>query len=151
MPPSAARADARKRRDRKPERKKKIPAMASTNDIVLVYYEDNPIFFARIEDIQPDHKRDWYHVKLLVLQVPLQTATWILKDAYINGETFTMGGKRMRLETVEAPPEAAAAPEPGPEAGAGEEDPNASEKDKKTGRSGEATVIPLHLRKPEKK
>ena len=29
--------------------------------------------------------------------------TWILRDAYINGEPFTMNGKRMRLERVVAP------------------------------------------------
>jgi hypothetical protein len=35
----------------------------------------------------------------------LQTVTWILKDAYINGEEFQMNGKRMRLEKIHAPKE----------------------------------------------
>jgi hypothetical protein len=30
-------------------------------------------------------------------------AVWILREAYINGEPFTMGGKNMRLEKVRAP------------------------------------------------
>jgi len=77
--------------------------MATENDIVLIHLEDNPMAFARIESILPDAKPDWYHVKLLVLQVPLQEVTWILKDIYINGETFSMNGKSMRLELVEAP------------------------------------------------
>ncbi len=77
--------------------------MAIENDVVLIYYEDEPVTFARIETIMPDHKKDWYHVKLLMLQVPLQTVTWILRDIYINGEEFTMGGKRMRLERVVDP------------------------------------------------
>jgi hypothetical protein len=79
--------------------------MAQENDIVLIYYEDQPAGFARIEAISPDVKKDWYHVTLLLLQVPLQTVTWILRDVYINGEEFTMGGNRLRLEKVEAPPE----------------------------------------------
>jgi hypothetical protein len=79
--------------------------MARENDIVLIYYEDEPAGFARIEAIEPDIKKDWYHVKLLLLQVPLQTITWILRDVYINGQEFTMGGNRMRLEKVKAPPE----------------------------------------------
>jgi hypothetical protein len=79
--------------------------MATENDVVLVYFEDKPLFFARIENISPDVKPDWYHVKLLVLQVPLQVVTWILKDVYINGETFTMGGKRVRMEKVVSPVE----------------------------------------------
>ena len=39
--------------------------MAVENDIVLVYHEGNPLTFARIESIEPDIKRGWYHVKLL--------------------------------------------------------------------------------------
>jgi len=79
--------------------------MATENDIVLIYLEDEPLSFARIEDILADSKPDWYHVQLLMLQVPLQVVTWILRDAYIEGAEFTMNGKRMRLETVVAPEE----------------------------------------------
>ena len=61
------------------------------------------MIFARIEDISPDVKKDWYLIKLLMLQVPLQVVTWILREAYINGDEFTMNGKRMRLEKVECP------------------------------------------------
>ena len=77
--------------------------MAKEKDVVLVYFEDQPISFARIEDISPDAKKDWYHVKLLLLQVPLQVVTWILRDIYIQGQEFTMEGKRMRLEPVVCP------------------------------------------------
>ena len=77
--------------------------MATINDIVLIYFEDKPLIFARIEDISPDVKKDWYHVKLLMLQVPLQVVTWILREAYINGDEFTMNEKRMRLEKIECP------------------------------------------------
>lgn len=82
--------------------------MAVENDLVLIYLEDKPLAFARIESILPDSKKDWYHVRLLLLQIPLQVVTWILKDVYINGSEFTMDGKRMRLEKVESPVE----PEP---------------------------------------
>ena len=77
--------------------------MTKENDLVLIYFEDKPLSFARIEDILPDSKPNWYHVKLLLLQIPLQVVTWILRDVYINGEEFTMNGKRMRLEKVESP------------------------------------------------
>ncbi|UCD90210.1 MAG: hypothetical protein JSW04_01870 [Desulfobacterales bacterium] len=77
--------------------------MTKENDIVLIYLEDEPIAFARIEQILPDAKKDWYHVKLLMLQVPLQVTTWILRDVYISGQAFTMGGKRVRLEKVVCP------------------------------------------------
>ncbi|WP_319522409.1 hypothetical protein [uncultured Desulfosarcina sp.] len=77
--------------------------MATENDIVLIYFEDQPLSFARIEQILPDNKPDWYHVKLLMLQLPLQVVTWILRDRYIMGDEFTMNGKRMRLEKVVCP------------------------------------------------
>ncbi len=77
--------------------------MAKENDIVLIYFEDKPLTFARIERISPDIKPNWYHVKLFILQVPLQTVTWILRDSYINGEEFTMNEKKMRLERVVCP------------------------------------------------
>jgi hypothetical protein len=83
--------------------------MAKENDVVLIHFENQPLSFARIEQILPDNKPDWYHVKLLMLQVPLQVVTWILRDRYINGDEFTMNGKAMRLERV-------VCPEPLPEA-----------------------------------
>ncbi len=79
--------------------------MATINDIVLIHLEDAPVSFARVESILPDHKKDWYQIKLLMLQIPLQVVTWILKDAYINGEDFFMNGKKMRLDVVECPGE----------------------------------------------
>jgi hypothetical protein len=77
--------------------------MIIENDIVLIYLEDQPLVFARVESILPDSKPDWYHIQLLMLQVPLQLTTWILRDRYIGGDEFTMNGKRMRLEKVLAP------------------------------------------------
>lgn len=79
--------------------------MTKENDVVLIYFEDQPISFARIENISPDIKKDWYHVKLLLLQFPLQVVNWILRDIYINGQEFTMEGKKMRLEKVVCPEE----------------------------------------------
>ena len=77
--------------------------MAKINDVVLIYLENSPVSFARVESIQPDQKKDWFQITLLLLQIPLQEATWILKDDYINGEEFQMNGKKMRLETVKKP------------------------------------------------
>ena len=45
--------------------------MAEEKDLVLIYFEDKPLSFARIEGIEPDHKPDWYHVHLLLPVVGL--------------------------------------------------------------------------------
>lgn len=79
--------------------------MTREGDVVLVHMDNKPAFFARIEEITTDVKAGWYHVKLLVLQVPLLVVTWILREAYYNGQEFTMGGHPMLIETVVAPPE----------------------------------------------
>ena len=107
--------------------------MAQENDLVLIYLEDKPLSFARIEDILPDSKPDWYHVKLLLLQIPPQLVTWILRDVYIEGAEFTMDGKRMRLEKVVVPQE----PQPLEDLKK-KEDKNKSDK-----KSGNAKVISL--------
>ncbi|MFP4445737.1 MAG: hypothetical protein ACLFPD_05775 [Desulfosudaceae bacterium] len=77
--------------------------MALENDIVLIHQENSPMAFARIEEITADHKKDWFQVRLLILSVPLQEVTWILREEYINGLEFMMDGRKMRLEKVVAP------------------------------------------------
>ena len=109
--------------------------MTAENDLVLIYMEDMPLSYARIENIMADSKPDWYHVRLLMLQVPLQIVTWILKDVYINGAEFTMQGKRMRLEKVVVPQDPSAL-----EQEQENKDAPAARKNKSTGR---AKVISL--------
>lgn len=84
--------------------------MTKVGDVVLVYMDNNPAFFAKVEEIFTDVKPGWFQVKLLVLQVPLLVVTWILREAYFNGQEFTMGGKPMRIEKVVAPVEEPAEP-----------------------------------------
>ena len=75
----------------------------SISDLVTVYIEKKPSFFARIEDITPDVKPGWWQVKLLVLTSPPQIFTWILEESQIDGEPFTMGGTPVYLEKVISP------------------------------------------------
>ncbi len=75
------------------------------NDIVLVYIENKPSFFARVEKIYPDAKPNWWRVKLLILQVPVVIATWILDNDQVRGAEFTMNGTPIRIEKIEVPPD----------------------------------------------
>ncbi len=74
--------------------------MRREGEVVLVYYQDQPTVYARIESIEPDIKKGWFLATLLILTVPARTVTWILREAYIDGEPFTMGGIPVRLEEV---------------------------------------------------
>ena len=114
---------------------RKYKNMATENDLVLIYLEDQPLSFARIEDISADSKPDWYHVKLLLLQVPPQIVTWILRDVYIDGGEFTMNGKRLRLEMVVVPEES----EPRKPESEGEDEDGGTQENE----SAEAKVISL--------
>ncbi|MBS3809259.1 MAG: hypothetical protein KGY38_03770 [Desulfobacterales bacterium] len=119
--------------------------MAEEKDIVLIYYEDQPLIFARVEEIGPDVKKDWYQIRLMLLQLPVRTVTWILKDDYINGAEFTMGGHRMRLEKVEPPEHDQGQPdEEGQQEETGTDKTDKPEKDE----SQDSTVISLKNRKP---
>lgn len=75
----------------------------TVNDIVLVFVDKKPGFYARIDEIVPDVKPGWWQVRLLVLTFPLQVFTWILDDFQIEGADFTMGGTPIRLEPVVSP------------------------------------------------
>lgn len=80
---------------------RKADLMNTEGDLVLIYYKDQPGVYARIERITPDIKKDWYQVTLILLTIPSQVVTWILREEYINGASFTMGGNGMRVEKVE--------------------------------------------------
>jgi hypothetical protein len=83
--------------------------MATINDLVLVHMANKPAFFARLNDINPDVKRGWYQVELLVLGIPLQSVVWILEEGHIQGDEFTMGGTPVRLELI--PPKVGSSPQ----------------------------------------
>jgi len=69
-------------------------------DVVLVYHRDRAGFFARIDSIEPDIKKDWYKVQLLILTLPIRAVTWILREEYLNGIPFTMEDNPVRIEAV---------------------------------------------------
>jgi hypothetical protein len=75
--------------------------MNCEGDVVLIYYQDKPTMYARIEAIEPDIKKEWYRVTLLLLTVPSQIITWILREEYIDGSPFTMGGNSVMIKKVD--------------------------------------------------
>ncbi len=105
------------------------------NDLVLVHVDNQPGFYARIEDISPDFKPGWWQVKLLVLTLPLQVYTWILDEDQIEGASYTMGGTPIRLEKVVSP--------------VTDEAPPAPTRKESTPKIGGGKVVPLFGRKKD--
>lgn len=124
--------------------------MTKVGDVVLVYMDNNPAFFARVDEISADVKPGWFHVKLLLLQVPLLVATWILREPYCNGQEFTMGGRPMRIEKVIAPAEEHSQTEP-EDTRKGPAKPelvvHKKHKEEKTGKQGKVISISDHRKK----
>jgi hypothetical protein len=74
--------------------------MVRMGDVVLVYHRDRATFFARIDSIEPDIKKGWYNVQLLILTLPMRAVTWTLREEYLNGTPFTMEDNPVRIEAV---------------------------------------------------
>jgi hypothetical protein len=74
--------------------------MRKIGEIVAVYIDDQPSVYARIEDYEADVKPRWFKVKMLFLAFPPQEITWLLREAQVDGEPFTMNNIPVRLDTV---------------------------------------------------
>jgi hypothetical protein len=77
--------------------------MRAIGDLVAIYIDNKPSVYARIENIEPDLKRHWYQVRFLFLGFPLQEMTWILKEEYLEGSSFTMKDIPVQIKPVEKP------------------------------------------------
>lgn len=69
-------------------------------DVVQIYIEEEPSFFARIEKIVADMKKGWWQVTFLMLKNPLSDFIWILDNQQIRGAEFTMNNVPIRIEKV---------------------------------------------------
>lgn len=75
--------------------------MRNIGDIVAIHIDGRPSVYARIEDYEPDVKPRWFKVRMLFLTFPPQDVTWILREAQVDGEPFTMNNVPVKLEIVE--------------------------------------------------
>ncbi len=83
--------------------------MFRPGEVVLIYFRNEPAFFARVESILPDRKKGWWQLCFLALAVPVKKMTWILDDDQIRGADFTMNGEPIKIERVVAPADKAPA------------------------------------------
>ncbi|HPX49898.1 MAG TPA: hypothetical protein PLR49_05645 [Deltaproteobacteria bacterium] len=77
--------------------------MRSIGDVIAIYIDNKPSVYARVEAITPDIKPHWYQVRLLFLSFPLQETTWILREEYLEGSSFTMKDIPVQIIPVEKP------------------------------------------------
>lgn len=77
--------------------------MFQSGEVLLVYMNDEPIFFVRVESVEPDIKKGWWQLSLLILALPLKTITWKLDSDQMRGQIFTMKGVPVNIQRVKAP------------------------------------------------
>lgn len=88
------------------ELSKLVPFKETTDlgDIVLIVaQEPQMLVYARVDDLERDTSRkdEWWHVKMTMLQLPLQKVTWTLRTKQMTGqEIFTMGGEKRFIKAV---------------------------------------------------
>jgi len=71
--------------------------------VLLVAKEPQMLLYALVTDIERDSSRkdEWWHVRMQVLSVPLQSVTWTLRREQFTGrEIFTMGGEQRFVQAV---------------------------------------------------
>jgi hypothetical protein len=78
------------------------PRSTAPGDVVLIHFRDQPASFARIEEIRRHERPDWFYCDLLMLALPPQPVTWVLRREQIDGSAFTMGGESVRIERLPA-------------------------------------------------
>ncbi len=77
--------------------------MIHENDLVLIYVDEKPGFYARVEEIVPDERPGWWLTRLLVLTFPLQVFNWILDEYQLDEAPFTMDKTPLRIEKLHSP------------------------------------------------
>jgi hypothetical protein len=72
-------------------------------DVCMMYVNQFPDCFVRINHMWPDEKKGWWKVNFNRLQIPLVMATWILDENQIRGGEFTMNNVPIRLQLMPIP------------------------------------------------
>lgn len=68
-------------------------------DIVIVGRSEG-IFYAKVSDIKPDIKKNWYSVRFTMLMLPPVERTWKLRQPQMCGEIFTINGEEHFMAAV---------------------------------------------------
>lgn len=75
--------------------------MLKENDVAIIYVQEIPSGFIRIDDVQPDDKQGWWLITFTKLEFPLQAMTWKLDDDHVNGGDIFMKGVRIKIQAIQ--------------------------------------------------
>lgn len=72
------------------------------NDTVIIYQAGMPVCIARVVNITPDHKPNWYNISFIrsfgdAISPIIIPWSWKLDSNQIAGEAFTIGGVSFQI------------------------------------------------------
>lgn len=70
------------------------------NDVCIIYVNDLPQGFIRIESIESDIKPGWYSVKFIELLFPIKVNTWKIDEEHLKGADINMKGFKFNLQPL---------------------------------------------------
>lgn len=76
-------------------------SMIKENDVCIIYVNDLPQGFIRIESIEPDSKPSWYNVQFIELLFPLRVTKWKIDEEHLKGADINMKGFKFNLQLLE--------------------------------------------------
>lgn len=75
-------------------------SLIKENDVCIIYVNDLPQGFIRIESIESDIKPGWYSVKFIELLFPIKVNTWKIDEEHLKGADINMKGFTFKLQPL---------------------------------------------------
>lgn len=74
--------------------------MVVEGEVVLIHLNCSPAYFARVDRIEPDVKDGWWKLELLLLTLPVERLTWVIREEHMSGAQFMINEALIRIEQV---------------------------------------------------
>lgn len=74
--------------------------MVVEGEVVLIHLNGDPAYFARVDRIEPDLKDGWWKLEFLLLALPTERITWVIREEHMAGAPFMIGETPIRIEQV---------------------------------------------------
>ena len=74
--------------------------MVVEGEVVLIHLNCSPAYFARVDRIEPDLKDGWWKLELLLLALPAERITWVIREEHMAGAQFMIAETLIRIEQV---------------------------------------------------
>jgi hypothetical protein len=79
---------------------RKTDWMVDKSEVVLIHLNGDPAYFARVDSIEADLNDGWWKLEFLLLTMPVERITWVIREEHMAGAQFMIGDTLIRIEQV---------------------------------------------------